>query len=256
MKKRTFILVTGGLVVIGALGAFLLLRGDTAKFPETAGMGPSPIIKALIPTIHIAPARGWPAGGKPIPANGLAVNAFATGLDHPRWLHVLPNGDVLVAETNAPSRPEDEKGFKGFIAQIVQRWAGAGVASANRITLLRSTAAGGTASKSVLLSDLNSPFGMALIDSDLYVANTDALMRFHYTVGATVIGRPNVDFGLPHRRDRTRSSVPNFASRPCCPCADADGRLRPLGWFCRANHTPRTSWPTARSSFDKPRTVG
>jgi glucose/arabinose dehydrogenase len=77
------------------------------------------------------------------------VNAFATGLDHPRWLHVLPNGDVLVAETSAPPRPEDEKGFKGFVARIVQRWAGAGVASANRITLLRATASGGTAMKSV-----------------------------------------------------------------------------------------------------------
>ena len=196
MKQRTFILIAGGLVVIGALGTFLVLRGDTAKLPETAGMGPSPIltepIKALIPTIHIAPARGWPAGGKPIPADGLSVNAFATGLDHPRWLHVLPNGDVLVAETNAPPRPEDEKGIKGFVARIVQRWAGAGVASANRITLLRASAAGGTAMKSVFLSDLNSPFGMALIGSDLYVANTDALMRFRYTEGATVITEPGV----------------------------------------------------------------
>jgi len=196
MKKRTFILIAGGLVVMGALGTFLVLRGDTAKLPETAGMGPSPILTepstALIPTIHIAPARGWPAGGKPIPADGLSVNAFATGLDHPRWLHVLPNGDVLVAETNAPPRPEDEKGIKGFVARIVQRWAGAGVASANRITLLRASAAGGTAMKSVFLSDLNSPFGMALIGSDLYVANTDALMRFRYTEGATVITEPGV----------------------------------------------------------------
>jgi glucose/arabinose dehydrogenase len=196
MKKRIFILIAVGLVVIGALGAFLVLRGETAKLPETAGMGPSPIltepIKALVPTIHIAPARGWPAGGKPIPADGLSVNAFATGLDHPRWLHVLPNGDVLVAETNAPPRPEDEKGIKGFVARIVQRWAGAGVASANRITLLRASAAGGMAGKSVFLSDLNSPFGMALIGSDLYIANTDALMRFHYTVGATVITEPGV----------------------------------------------------------------
>ena len=99
---------------------------------------------------------------------------------------------MLVAETNAPPRPEDEKGVKGFVARIVQTWAGVGVPSANRITLLRATVAGGTATKSVFLSDLNSPFGMALIGSDLYVANTDALMRFHYTVGATVITEPGV----------------------------------------------------------------
>src|SRR5262249_28252035 len=126
MKKRTFIIIAGGLVAIGALGAFLVLRGDTAKLPATAGVGPSPIltepIQTRIPTIHSAPAGGWLVGGKPIPAGGLSVNAFATGLDHPRWLHVLPNGDVLVAETNAPRRPEDEKGVRGFVAGIVQTW--------------------------------------------------------------------------------------------------------------------------------------
>jgi glucose/arabinose dehydrogenase len=201
MKKRPFVLiagglVAGGLVVMAALGAFIVMRGETAKLPETAGMGPSPVlpepIKARFPTIYIARASGWPAGGKPTPASGLSVNAFATGLDHPRWLHVLPNGDVLVAETNGPPRPEDEKGFNGLVAWMVQKWAGAGVPSANRITLLRANPAGGTAMKSVFLKDLNSPFGMALLGNDLYVANTDAIVRFRYTEGATAIAEPGV----------------------------------------------------------------
>jgi glucose/arabinose dehydrogenase len=127
-----------------------------------------------------------------MPAKGLAVTALATDLDHPRWLHVLPNGDVLVAETNAPPRPEDEGGLKGIIARIVQRRAGARVKSANRITLLRPSAAGTAAMKSVFLKDLNSPFGMALVGGDLYVANTDAIMRFGYPVGATAITEPGV----------------------------------------------------------------
>jgi glucose/arabinose dehydrogenase len=136
--------------------------------------------------VHIAPAKGWPDGRKPIAANGLTVNAFATGLDHPRWLYVLPNGDVLVAESNGPPRPEDAKGIKGFVYRTVQERAGAGVPSVNRITLLRDTG-NGTASKTVFLKGLNSPFGMALVGNDLYVANTDAIVRFPYSEGATEI---------------------------------------------------------------------
>ena len=90
--------------------------GETATLPETAGIGPRPTLPpphpTLIPTVNIAPAKGWPAGATPVAAAGLAVNAYATGLDHPRWLYVLPNGDVLVAETNAPPRPDDGKGIR------------------------------------------------------------------------------------------------------------------------------------------------
>jgi glucose/arabinose dehydrogenase len=189
MKRITFLAVAGILVIV-AIGAIWLLRGDTAKLPETAAIGPSPPLpeptKDLIPTVHIAPAKGWPDGRKPIAANGLTVNAFATGLDHPRWLYVLPNGDVLVAESNGPPRPEDAKGIKGFVYRTVQERAGAGVPSVNRITLLRDTG-NGTASKTVFLKGLNSPFGMALVGNDLYVANTDAIVRFPYSEGATEI---------------------------------------------------------------------
>src|SRR5438094_5743127 len=127
MDKRTGLLVASALVavvVLAGLAAFLVTRGDHAKLPETAATGPSPTlpepIKTLIPTVHIAPAKGWPDGGKPVAASGLTVNAFATGLEHPRWLYVLPNGDVLVAESNGPPRPEDAKGIKGFVYKAVQ----------------------------------------------------------------------------------------------------------------------------------------
>ncbi len=166
--------------------------GETAKLPLEAGIGPDPTLpepnETLIPTVEIAPAVGWPEGGKPVPAEGLAVNALATGLDHPRWLHVLPNGDVLVAETNAPPRQEAESGIKGWLTGLVLGRAGAAVPSANRITLLRDSDRDGTAeTRTIFLDDLNSPFGMALIGEDFYVANTDAILRFPYEEGDTAI---------------------------------------------------------------------
>jgi len=109
-------------------------------------------------------------------------------LDHPRWLYELPNGDVLVAETNAPPKPEDGKGIRGWIMGKVMANAGAGVPTANRITLLRDTNGDGIADeRKVFLQGLNSPFGMALIGNDFYVANTDAVLRFHYETGQTEI---------------------------------------------------------------------
>ncbi|HEY6382364.1 MAG TPA: sorbosone dehydrogenase family protein, partial [Pseudolabrys sp.] len=114
--------------------------------------------------------------------------AFAKGLEHPRWLFVLPNGDVLVAESNAPQRPDDAKGIKGWAYKTVQKWVGAGVPSPNRIILLRDKDGDGVAeTRSVFLKNLYSPFGMALIGTDLYVANADAIMRFKYQEGATEI---------------------------------------------------------------------
>ena len=124
----------------------------------------------------------------PRAAPGMTVNAFATGLDHPRWLYVLPNGDVLVAETNSPPKPDDGKGIKGAAQKVIQGYAGAEVPTANRITLLRDTKGTGVADvRSTFLSNLNSPFGMALVGNTLYVADTDAIRAFSYKTGETRI---------------------------------------------------------------------
>ena len=134
----------------------LALRGDGAcpaaatrrrsRKTQTVGAHPTlpPPTSTLIPTVNIAPAKGWPAGVMPAPASGLSITALARGLDHPRWLHVLPNGDVLVAETNAPERPE-RSGPKTFVMNMVMKRAGAAVPSANRITLLRDADGDGVA---------------------------------------------------------------------------------------------------------------
>ena len=154
--------------------------------------GPSPTLpapqKSWIPTVNVASASGWAAGAKPVAADNMAVNAFATGLDHPRSLYVLPNGDVLVAETNAPPKPDDGKGIKAWATRLVMGRAGAGTPSANRITLLRDADGDGVAeTKSVFVEGLNSPFGMALVGNDFYVADSDAIMKFPYHEGDTKI---------------------------------------------------------------------
>lgn len=190
MNLRTFI-------CLASLSLLLVGCGETAKLPEEAAIGPNPTLpppnRTLIPTVHIADAKGWSEGGKPTPASGLLVNAFAGGLDHPRWLYTLPNGDILVAETNAPPRPEEGRGIKGWVMQKVQSRAGAAVPSANRITLLRDMDGDGFAeTRSVFLKGLNSPFGMALVGNNLFVANTDAVIRFPYIEGRTEITEPSV----------------------------------------------------------------
>lgn len=182
------------------VGSVLLLTlaacGDRSTLPVNADVGPNPTLpppeKGAIPTVNIAPAKGWPDGGKPVAAEGLAVNAYASGFDHPRWLYVLPNGDVLVAETNKPPK-EDSGGIRGWIMKMVMKRAGAGVPSANRITLLRDTDGDGKAEmRTVFLEGLHSPFGMALVGNNLYVANTDAIMRFAYREGQTKITESGV----------------------------------------------------------------
>lgn len=142
----------------------------------------------LFPTVNIAPAQGWPEGMMPTAAAHLKVQAFAADLQHPRWLYVLPNGDVLVAETDAPPKPDDTKGIKGKIMKLVMNRAGSSHPSANRITLLRDRNGDGIAEqKTVFLKNMNSPFGMSLVGNMLYVANTDALLRFPYEQDATQI---------------------------------------------------------------------
>ena len=175
----------------GATILLLAACGDKSTLPQGADIGPQPELKApnktLIPTVNIAKATGWPAGVMPTAAAGLEVNAFATALDHPRWVYVLPNGDVLVAESNAPAKP-DTGGIRNWIQGKVMARAGAGVPSANRITLLRDADGDGVAElKTVFLKNLHSPFGMALVGDTLYVANADAIVRFKYKEGATEI---------------------------------------------------------------------
>jgi glucose/arabinose dehydrogenase len=168
---------------------------QTATSPYAVGFGPNPALpepdKKLIPTVNVAPTDIFKGDEKPVAAAGFQVQAAARGLDHPRWLYVLPNGDVLVAETNAPPKPEDSKGIKGAIMKHQMKKAGAVTPSANRIALLRDFDANGVAkTKTVFLKNLNSPFGMVLVDRDLYIANTDSVMRFPYQEGQTAITAP------------------------------------------------------------------
>lgn len=162
----------------------------SARLPESAGFGPHPELpdpnSTLIPTVNIAPAIGWPAGTTPRPASGLKVRALATRLEHPRWLYVLPNGDVLVAETDAPPKPDDNRGLKGWLTRHYQKRAGSGTPSADRITLLRDVDARGSAViRTIFLDHLHSPFGMVLVGDHFYVADTDAVLRFDYLTGET-----------------------------------------------------------------------
>jgi glucose/arabinose dehydrogenase len=166
--------------------------GASARLAVADGTGPKPVLPAprrsLLPTVNVVTAKGWTGEEKPVAADGTAVSAFARGLDHPRWLYVLPTGDVLVAETNAPPRSSGYKGIKGWFFKRYQKKAGGAVPSANRITLLRDADGDGVAeTRSVFLKGLNSPFGMALVGNVLYVANSDALVRFPYTDGQTEI---------------------------------------------------------------------
>jgi glucose/arabinose dehydrogenase len=170
---------------------------ESARLPWMSLVGPDPTLaeptKTMIPTVHIAPAKGWPAGAKPVAGAGTAVNAFATGLEHPRWVYVLPNGDVLVAESAAPPRPEEGKGVKAKAMGYFMKRAGSAVPSANRITLLRDRDGDGTPeTRTAFLEGLNSPFGIALVGNDLYVANSDAVVRFPYKEGDTRIAAAGV----------------------------------------------------------------
>jgi len=178
-----------------ALAAFLPWLAacmDLARLPDARTVGASPQLppaqRTALPTVHIAPAEGWPAGAQPKAPAGFRVTAFATGLDHPRWLHVLPNGDVLVAESDKPASKGPPPGLRERAMKIVMQRAGSGLPSADRITLLRDADGDGLAeTRSVLLEGLHSPFGMALVGDRLYVANADGIVRFPYTPGQTRI---------------------------------------------------------------------
>lgn len=174
---------------------FLSSCTDKSELTYGADMGPNPTISApshkLLPTINVSPASSWPKNMTPLAAPGLKVNAFAQKLDHPRWLYVLPNGDVLVAETNAPPKPDDNKGIKGLVMKSFMKLAGSVTPSANRITLLRDTDGDGKVDfQRKFLEGLNSPFGMAVIGNNFYVANTDSIMRFPYHTGDVHLSLP------------------------------------------------------------------
>ena len=191
--NKSSILFTILVVLVFFAVVFVEVGAGTSPAQDVSiGYGPNPQLPApdrsLIPVLNPPNAIGWKEGERPKAANGMQVSAFASGLDHPRWLYVLPNGDVLVAETNAPKRPDDSKGIKGFFFKLFQKKAGGGVPSANRITLLRDADGDGIAEiRTVFLDGLNSPFGMALVGNTFYVANTDAVVSFPYEEGQTEI---------------------------------------------------------------------
>ena len=159
------------------------------------GVGPQPALpqpeKSWLPTVNIAPAEGWPQGAAPRAPAGFRVTAFARELQHPRWVTTLPNGDVLVAESNKPgpepgSKNKHAEGIRGWVMGKVMKRAGAGVPSANRITLLRDADGDGVAEvRTVFLSGLNSPFGMALVGNELFIANADGIVKVPYQPGQT-----------------------------------------------------------------------
>ncbi|MCW3847980.1 sorbosone dehydrogenase family protein [Sphingomonas sp. LB-2] len=195
------LIILAALIVLGAIIFWFLTRPDVARLSEQDVTGAIPKLgqarPATIPTMKVAPVVGWQGGAKPVPAKGLKVAAFAGDLDHPRWLYRLPNGDILVAETNSP--PRKVGGITGMVMESLLKKAGAASPSANRISLLRDTNGDGVADqKTAFLTGLNSPYGMALFGDWLYVANTDALVRFPYKAGDTAItAKPEKIIDLP-----------------------------------------------------------
>ncbi|PIC01375.1 sorbosone dehydrogenase family protein [Caulobacter sp. X] len=180
------------ILIIGVAMAALSACGQSQSQTGPVGYGPNPALpeprKSLIPTVKVSDVVGWPSGVTPTAPAGFRVQPFATGLDHPRWLLVLPNGDVLVAESAAPPKAEPPHGLRGFFETMLMKKAGSVTPSANRITLLRDADHDGAAElKTPFLTNLYSPFGMALVGDTLYVANADAIVAFPYKAGETQI---------------------------------------------------------------------
>lgn len=209
MKKLLAALLMLIVLFVVAGGAVFFLSREEATVPIAETYGPNPTLPepnpTWLPTVHVAKAAPWPQGTKPTAAQGLAVNEFAGGLDHPRWLYVLPNGDVLVAESNAPPKPDEGftirsirsffieslRSIRRFFTNLFQSQAGAQTSSANRISLLRDQDGDGVAeTKTAFLTGLFSPFGMTLLNGKLYVANANAIVVFPYQEGATEITAP------------------------------------------------------------------
>jgi len=192
MTHRTLLLPVSGIVLLTACAAGVIAQS------APPGVGPSPQLAApeksgLIPTVNVAKAQGWPEGAMPKAPAGFRVTALARGLDHPRWVYTLPNGDVLVAESNKPPPEEGAKnvhadGLRGKVMGWFMKRAGAGTPSANRITLLRDADGDGAAEvRTVFLSGLFSPFGMALVGNELFIANANGIVKVPYQPGQTSI---------------------------------------------------------------------
>ncbi len=220
-----------GLIVIGAAVIWWMLQPDPARLSNAELTGRVPVMSGVrtqtLPSINIAEVAPWPADGAPTVAPGLSVTRFAEQLDHPRQVLPLPNGDVLVAESNSP--PREGGGISGWVERQIMGRAGAGVPSANRITLLRDADGDGVAElKTPYITGLNSPYGMALVGSTLYVANTDALLAFDYDPAATriaAVGRKIVDLPASGGNQHWTKSL----------TASADGRILFIGVGSNSN---------------------
>lgn len=207
MKKLLITVLVVAALVVAAGGGLVALSRHEATVPIEQTYGPDPVLvepKAeWLPSVNVAEATPWPNGQMPVAAQGLEVKEYAGDLEHPRWLHVLPNGDVLVAESNAPPKPDEGFSIRAFFMGLFQARAGAETKSANRISLLRDSDGDGVAeTKTPFITGLYSPFGMSLLDSTLYVANADAIVAFPYQEGATQItGAPDKIVDLPSGRN-------------------------------------------------------
>lgn len=200
MKKViwSFLVIIIMLIIAAGIYIYVSMLPQKETLAQAGQMGSSPILpkpkESLVPIVKAAKAIGWPEGKTPVASKGLKVNKFAGELDHPRWVYVLPNGDVLVAQSNVPANARSTKNLslygkaRAYVEKLFMQRVGAGVASPNTIILLRDTNNDGVADKrSVFLSHLNSPFGMVLVGHELYVANADAVVRYPYELGDTVI---------------------------------------------------------------------
>lgn len=200
---RKMIFGTILLVLVLAGAAWWLTRGNTADVPFADVTGADPVLEEdfdgeTIPTVSIAKPVGWAAGEAPQAAAGLIVTRFAEGLEHPRTMLTLPNGDVVVALTNAPAGSLPD-GFTGKVMGYLMAKAGAGGPSPNKLVLLRDTNGDGSAEqKFTLRDDLNSPSGLAYLDGRLFVANHDKLVSFAFEPGQTKLeGDPKELMNLP-----------------------------------------------------------
>lgn len=203
------------LVLVAMLA--LVACGQPAPPPQH-GYGADPQLPApqsgVLPTVNTAEAIGWPAGGAPTAPEGFTVTRYAEGLDHPRMLYQLPNGDILVVESS--TKPQQGGGIMGWIRNNIQRGAGALSESADRITLLRDSDGDGVVdARHVFAEDLNQPFGIVLVGEYLYVGNTDAVVRFRYTPNSVrAPGRPEIVLPLPHRDGDNGHWTRNIVASP------------------------------------------